>query len=389
MQSAVQALGGETTIDTDEMRGTEVSVSLPRARLVGDQETTSGEPRYASATTRDLSSLRARLFAPTKWQDREDLRHQRCLESLTSSISRTLHSWLDMDFGIWDFEEVPEVMFVLQSDLERLEAVAKDKFNTIHKIILCSDAQAEATVNMAKPGIYSTITGPVTSSKVCAAILSQPENSEIEDSSHPSSLHGSIISYTTADTNESRDNDSSSAISIDHQTADADAVKVVRPAEQALPDRTVVRAPDTANQPRFLLVDDNAINLRVISMYSKKCSKSPSVSAGGGQEAIDAFKLASLLESDHQASNNRFDIILLDLSMPEVSGFDVAAAVRKLELDNGLRRTYIAALTGLVSDKDRAAAFAAGVDEYVTKPATLKDVQGVVANWRAASEAPP
>jgi CheY-like chemotaxis protein len=80
---------------------------------------------------------------------------------------------------------------------------------------------------------------------------------------------------------------------------------------------------------------------------------------------------------------------LLDLSMPEVSGFDVAATVRQLEQENGLPRTYIAALTGLVSDKDRAAAFAAGVDEYVTKPATLKDVQGVVANWRAVADAPP
>jgi CheY-like chemotaxis protein len=131
-------------------------------------------------------------------------------------------------------------------------------------------------------------------------------------------------------------------------------------------------------------VDDNAINLKVIGMYAKKCGKRPSVAAAGGQEAIDAFKIASL-----PTSTNRFDIILLDLSMPEVSGFDVAAAVRQLERENGLPRTYIAALTGLVSDKDRAAAFAAGVDEYVTKPATLKDVKGVVANWGAVFDAPP
>ena len=161
------------------------------------------------------------------------------------------------------------------------------------------------------------------------------------------------------------------------------------PVEREVPDRTITKAPELPTEPHFLLVDDNAINLKVIGMYAKKCSKRTSVSAGGGQEAIDAFKIASLPTSDEQASTNKFDIILLDLSMPEVSGFDVAAAVRKLEQDNGDTRTYIAALTGLVSDKDRAAAFAAGVDEYVTKPATLKDVQGVVASWRAALEAPP
>lgn len=389
VQSAVQALGGKTTIDTDESRGTEVSVSLPRSRLAGDENTTSVESQHSSVTTRDLSSLHARLFAPTRWQRHDDLRHQRCLESLSSSLARTLHCWLNMDFGIWNSEELPEIMFVLHADLERLETMTKDRYSTMHKVVLCSDVQAEAAVQNSKPGVYTTIVGPVTSSKVCAAVLSRPDNVEYEGSAHASSRHCSTTSSSTYATDESRGESDSTAVSPDDQTAAVDASQFDVPAERNLPDRSVTIAPELPAEPHFLLVDDNAIDLKVIGMYAKNCSKRTSVSAGGGQQAIDAFKLASLLGSDHQASRSRFDIILLDLSMPEVSGFDVAAAVRKLELDNGSRRTYIAALTGLVSDKDRAAAFAAGVDEYVTKPATLKDVQGVVANWRAASEAPP
>jgi CheY-like chemotaxis protein len=294
-----------------------------------------------------------------------------------------------MDFGVWEREELPDIIFVLYSDLEMLEAITKNHFSNMHKVVLCSDLHAEKLVQKSKPGVYATIVGPITSSKVCAAILSRPETLENGHSAYLNPSNGSIAGSSTNGTDESRcENEVTAASPIDH-TGGADLGQVDGPAEKELPDRTVAKAPEQPTEPRFLLVDDNNINLKVIGMYAKKCSKRPSASAAGGQEAIDAFKLASLAPSHNQDPANKFDIILLDLSMPEVSGFDVAAAVRKFEQENGSSRTYIAALTGLVSDKDRAAAFAAGVDEYVTKPATLKDVQGVVASWRATLEAPP
>lgn len=371
VQSAVQALGGETTIDTEESVGTEVSVSIPRSRLASDDNTSLVSPRSSTAT-REVPSPTARLFAPSKWDRQDDLRHQRCLESLKSSLARTLHSWLDMDFGIWDHEELPDFMFLLYSDFERLDALLLGKPNSICKIVLCPDAQAEATVQKWSTGIYTTITGPVTSSKVYAAISSRSGVLDNGASTYTSPSYGSPTSTST-----------------NGEQASSDSVPIGGEVGRGLPDRTIAKELERHSEPRFLLVDDNAINLRVISMYAKKCSKQTSVSAGGGQEAIDAFNAASLSKSENLAPPNRFDIVLLDLSMPEVSGFDVAAAVRKFEHDHDLPRTYIAALTGLVSDKDRAAAFAAGVDEYVTKPANLKDVQGVVANWRAIAEAPP
>jgi signal transduction histidine kinase/CheY-like chemotaxis protein len=389
VQSAVQALGGETKIDTDESRGTEVSVILPRSRLAGDEDASPFDSYAPSMASRDMSSLQARLFAPGKWHCEEDLRHQRCIDSLSSSLGRTLQCWLDMDFEVWNCDELPDIMFVLYSDLEKLKAVAKENFSTMHKVILCSDLQAETSVKNSRPGVYSTIVGPITSSNVCAAVLSQFEKLENGGSAYAPSRQDSTVGPPTNTSDEIRDENASTTTAPDDQTEVAPVGQSDGPVELNLPDRTVTKAPEIPTEPRFLLVDDNHINLKVIGMYAKKCSKRPSASAAGGQEAIDAFKLASLAPSPDQEAANRFDIILLDLSMPEVSGFDVAAAVRKYELENGCRRTYIAALTGLVSDKDRAAAFVAGVDEYVTKPATLKDVQGVVASWRAASEAPP
>jgi CheY-like chemotaxis protein len=131
-------------------------------------------------------------------------------------------------------------------------------------------------------------------------------------------------------------------------------------------------------QPRMLLVDDNNLNLKMLGQLVKKCGipVQKSIAVPGGQEAIEAFK-----ENDNSAA--RFDIILMDLSMPEVSGFDATSAIREIEKTSDYEhRAYIVALTGLVSDKDRNAAYEAGVDDYVTKPAGLEKVRNIIDTWQ-------
>jgi CheY-like chemotaxis protein len=136
-------------------------------------------------------------------------------------------------------------------------------------------------------------------------------------------------------------------------------------------------------EPKLLLVDDNAVNLKVLTMYARKCSKKPATPVGSGQEAIDAFK--SAIEPGNGRAEQPFDLIFLDLSMPEVSGFDVAREIRETEARLKRDRTYICALTGLASGKDRNAAYKSGVDNYLVRPARLKDLQSVVDLWRKSS----
>jgi CheY-like chemotaxis protein len=136
-----------------------------------------------------------------------------------------------------------------------------------------------------------------------------------------------------------------------------------------------------SEQPHLLLVDDNSINLKMLGMFVNKCAipAARSTSVVGGQEAIEAYKA---FKNQHNTTKG-FDIILMDLSMPEVSGFDATSSIRQIEKDSdGDHRAYIVALTGLVSDKDRTAAFEAGVDDYVTKPAGLRNVRGIIEAWQ-------
>ncbi|MFZ4854943.1 MAG: response regulator [Desulfuromonadaceae bacterium] len=105
----------------------------------------------------------------------------------------------------------------------------------------------------------------------------------------------------------------------------------------------------------LLIVDDVEINLMVARGMLENIGHDVT-SAGSGSEALE------LLEKQ------RFDAVFLDIQMPNMNGFEVAAAIRARELALGCRRMPIIAMTAyaLASDRDRC--LAAGMDDYISKP---------------------
>lgn len=78
--------------------------------------------------------------------------------------------------------------------------------------------------------------------------------------------------------------------------------------------------------------------------------------------------------------------------MPIMNGFDATRAIRKLEADRQLalsdndghhRPALIIALTGLASSRDQSEAFTSGVDLFMTKPVSFKEVGRMLDNWEA------
>ncbi|OWY51102.1 hypothetical protein AA0119_g1662 [Alternaria tenuissima] len=125
--------------------------------------------------------------------------------------------------------------------------------------------------------------------------------------------------------------------------------------------------------PRVLLVDDNAINLKLLVVFAKR-QNLRYVEATNGFEAFETFKSEATSSSPPARP---FDFILMDLSMPVMDGLTSTRHIRQFESKNGLPRSHIVALTGLASAQDQKDAQEAGVDMYLVKPVKFADIKRV------------
>ncbi len=111
---------------------------------------------------------------------------------------------------------------------------------------------------------------------------------------------------------------------------------------------------DSKRNLKILVAEDNPVNQRVARKFLEKMGHSVSL-AGDGLEAVKAF------QEDH------YDLILMDVSMPEMNGVEATAAIRNVEISSG-DHIPIIALTAHAIDGDRKKFMEAGMDGYISKP---------------------
>lgn len=116
---------------------------------------------------------------------------------------------------------------------------------------------------------------------------------------------------------------------------------------------------------RILAVDDNALNLLLLTRYLSKRPSDTVVTARDGLEAVTAVRSAP----------DPFDVVFMDISMPGMDGFAATRAIRVMEAERaeqGGSRARVVALTGLASKRDRDEAERCGFDDFLTKPVSFK-----------------
>ncbi len=104
-----------------------------------------------------------------------------------------------------------------------------------------------------------------------------------------------------------------------------------------------------------LLVEDSPDNQTLVRAYLKKTSYQLDV-ASDGEIALDKFK------------NGHFDLILMDMNMPVMNGYDATKRIRDWEQVHGLHPTRIVALTALTLQGERTKILEAGCNAHITKP---------------------
>jgi signal transduction histidine kinase len=125
--------------------------------------------------------------------------------------------------------------------------------------------------------------------------------------------------------------------------------------------------PPRAFSGRVLLAEDNLETKAVTTQMLERmgCSVEHAVD---GQEVLE--KLA-----DHD-----FDLVFMDCHMPRLNGYDTTRAIRELEQGNG-RHTRIVALTASVLPEERKRCLEVGMDDYVAKPFSRKDLAQALERW--------
>lgn len=123
-------------------------------------------------------------------------------------------------------------------------------------------------------------------------------------------------------------------------------------------------APQNDSSPehiRVLIVDDNDINLKIMSTFMRKIGLHYDT-ASNGLIALETY------ENSHE----RYAFVLMDISMPVMDGLEATARIREYERSNGLIPACIMAVTAVASNETRDAALKAGVDDFLVKPLSLK-----------------
>ncbi len=117
---------------------------------------------------------------------------------------------------------------------------------------------------------------------------------------------------------------------------------------------------------KILLVEDNPLNQKIVSFYLKK-EKHEVTIAASGEQGIEIFL------------TNEFDLVLMDLMLPGIDGFETTNRIRDIEnIYKERKRTIIVALTANTLDNDRERCRKNGMDDYMAKPFDLHKLYNIL-----------
>jgi CheY-like chemotaxis protein len=133
--------------------------------------------------------------------------------------------------------------------------------------------------------------------------------------------------------------------------------------------RLVTRHSLRGAHARVLLAEDNSINQKVATKMLENLGYSVDV-VGDGLEALEAL------------SRNSYDLILMDVQMPQMDGYVATQRIREREEEEGgAGRLPIIAMTAGALEGDRERALEAGMDDYISKPVTLEALDEILGRW--------
>ncbi|KAJ5594334.1 uncharacterized protein N7459_000542 [Penicillium hispanicum] len=399
VRSLVKALNGTIRVRSRPGEGTIVRVSLPLAKSVGDE----------SPPVADTHSLQHREILTQTLMLREGYPDKRAAiwgadsdaisENQTwTEVARYLTQWFGIELVPWQPSMAIDILLVEEADLSELpksgisatlpallifcrRSVDYSKAHSEWKALAASvhiirrpcgpHKLARSVLKCFQHGQSAAVTpAPGLQGPMELAIRSAPVTPAIPSPAAPTHVTSPVI--PEVDTSHIV---GTGPMSIGELSPEAPSIITSSPGAivaAPIPPPLGQHAVDSVRPARVLVVDDNRINLNLMMTFLKKRRLADLAAAENGKLAVDSV----------EQMQSGYDIIFMDISMPVMNGFEATRAIRSLERErDGCGPAIIIALTGLSSSRDESEALASGVDLFLTKPVSFREVSRLLDEW--------
>ncbi|KAL2869760.1 putative sensor histidine kinase/response regulator [Aspergillus lucknowensis] len=405
VRKALASLRGTIQVSSERGQGTEISIEVPLkvASAADESDGSSSNASYNLVRKQaDGKTIGLLGFGSTLTSERD--------VTLYNSLKRVCEDWFHLTVrkaSLHDRADPCDFYLMVHTDLDDSDAEGNQSLDLDHMprisplIVICQSPEAAhnmfaraMTANQSRDSIVEFISQPCGPRKLAKTLglciqrldgqdPNQNEQTrwvELPESAHlpldigprdPPAERMKISKRPTSERIKTLDSDDFNALPEQRAPPPTSAPELVS-AEEVVPERDA----DTS-RPSVLLVEDNPINLNILVAYVTKegwnCT-----TATNGLEAVEKFK----------AEPGKFVLVILDISMPVMDGFEASQKIRQFEREyfdaNPESRppwypATITAITGLDSADAQQEAFASGMNTFLTKPIKRQDVRSLLA----------
>lgn len=397
VKQIVESLGGDIEVRSEKGRGTKFTVVCPLKHSVMSPDTSTTSPK------RELLTVRKRTEGITvafvgfdeegDYFPLKSLKNKNATVLTVKALESLCADWFGMEVQKPNIISTisPSLFVATESGAKWMRAQSishPNSASTAPVIVICEGAaSAQSTTAITVPGqIFECISQPLGPHKLAKALTScldrhanrlmarvtetdtatmvpNVERLTLKENTFPVSPVGSTLDNV-----------------VDFQTPLLPpAHELHRPPISFAFSAPEIRSVDSSplkqmrsSTPRplhCLAVDDNPINLRLLRTFIDKLHHRHTL-ATNGVEAVSAFKESSIA--------NSFDVVLMDINMPEMDGLEATRQIRAHERDLGLDPVTIIALTGVASSEAQQEAHVSGVNLFLIKPVRLGELETVL-----------
>ncbi|KAJ5169266.1 uncharacterized protein N7482_004860 [Penicillium canariense] len=410
VHQAVGSLGGSIEINSTQGVGTEISIRTPLMRSLDISDACSSSSEFHSLQQHTQGKTIGFLGFGSSLNSPRD-------KALYESLERLCHHWFGLSVtNVSSFQgEHLHLDFYLavQTELNCEDTKGRDLFalgkqllgadgNGSPVVVICQSPEEAhhmfvTTKNRGEESVFEFISQPCGPRKLARALnlcikrqrdsqsgqsgpveqtrwIELPESSHLPVDLEPSNPPDERMKISKRPTTETMGSYQSARRRLPEEKIQQDGLQ--NGARSSLPENGL-QEDLHHSRSSVLLVDDNDLNLQLLCAYTKK-SNYEYMTARNGAEAVDIYK----------ANPSIFRVIILDISMPIMDGFEAVRQIRSFETDyrvslSGSNREIpppvtIAALTGLGGAAAKEEAAASGIDEFLIKPVKRADVQAIL-----------